>query len=149
MTVLLIRKLAKEIAGQFYEEADGGSLWGDDPHRSSRFRDAYPTVRDFLRGFARCQANFSPVLGADGHPLDKKYFRVKGSDRWWKIETPGWHYQVEIARQRLVQMLSDNTVSPHEKNEIADALIEENRRATSPQAQALLQRRLAGKVQVN
>jgi hypothetical protein len=149
MTVMMIRKLAKEIAGMFYEQADGGALWGDDPERSPMFRDTFPTVGDFLRGYQRCAANFCPVLGPDGQPVEKIYFRVQGSDRWWKIGTPGWHYHVEVARQRLVQMLTEPDVSQHEKRAIADALIEENARATSPQARSLLQRRLAGKVQVN
>lgn len=143
----MIRKLAKDIAGEFHTQAS--DRWADDPERSARFRDTYPETRDYLRGYQRCAANFRPVMGPDGQPVDKAYFRVKGSDRWWKIDRPGWQFFVEVARLRLVEMLSDNMVSDHEKRAIADALIEENQRATSPHAQSLLQRRIAGKTQVN
>ncbi len=151
MTVMLVRQMAKELAGIFFEQADGGRLWSDtkeEHERSARFRDTFPTLSDFMKGFERRTENFAPELDEEGNP-PFGYFRVENSDRWWKVGTPGWHYHVEHARKVLATMLNNPTVSDHEKTVISEALIEENRRATSPQAQQLLQRRMAGKTQIN
>lgn len=156
MTVQLIRHHAKEMAGRFYEESTQGGVdefatTPDERSRSQLFRDAYPTLKDYMKGFRRLPANGSPVLGPDGQTLEKKYFRVEGSDRWWMLDRPGWHYFVEHARAYLATCLrpENTTYTPHEKNEIAAALIEEHNRATAPHAQKLLARRLAGKAQMN
>ena len=152
MTVLLIRQMAKELAGCFYEAADGGRYWGDSPDeraRTSAFRDTYPTLSDFMKGYQRCHETFAPLLDSEGKP-PLGYFRVEGSDRWWKKDRPGWHYHVEHARKLLASRLSDPSFTQHEKNAIAEALIEENARATDPrQSEQVLQRRLAGKTQIN
>lgn len=152
MTVLLVRRVAKELASIFWDQADSGRMWADtreEHERSKRFRDTYPTVKNYLQGFQRCQADFAPLLDKEGNP-PFGYFRVEGSDRWWKKDRPGWHYFVEQARKRLATMLNDPTVSQHEKEAIAEALIEENRRATDPaQSEQVLQRRMAGKTQIN
>lgn len=171
MTVLLIRKRAKDIAGEFYEE--GSSNWDDlgwqnsvwwrreieagridaammpteaqtanMRARSKIFRETYPSVKDYLRGYQRMSPNFIPPTDIDGKPL-RSYFRVEHSDRWWKIDTPGWMTHVETARQQLAQMLnmSDGVVTPHEKRVISDALIEDyNRSVGSPNASNVHQR---------
>lgn len=152
MTVLLVRRMAKELAGIFYEQADSGRLWSDtkaEHARSVAFRDAYPTLSDFMKGYQRCREDFAPVLDAEGKP-PFGYFRVEHSDRWWKLDRPGWHYHVESARAVLATMLNNPTVSDHEKSVISEALIEENRRATDPdRSEKVLQRRMAGKTQIN
>lgn len=155
MTVMMIRVLAKELAGKFFEEADGGGgggMWSDtaaEHARSKAFRDTYPTLSDFLKGFQRCRSDFAPELDAEGNP-PFGYFRVQGSDRWWKKDRPGWHYHVEHARKLLASQLNDPAFSQHEKEAIAAALIEENSRATDPQqSEQVLQRRMAGKTQIN
>ena len=155
MTVLLIRRMAKDLASIFYEEADSGRLWSDtreEHQRSKRFRETYPTLSDYLKGYQRCQPGFSPEMDEHGRP-PFGYFRVAGSDCWWKVDRPGWQYFVEQARQALATMLNNPTVSQHEKNTIAEALIEHNRRAQiakeKGEVQQLLQRRQAGKTQIN
>lgn len=152
MTVLLVRKMAKDLAGVFYTEADGGRLWSDtaEEHaRTQRFRDTYPTLNDYLNGYQRCQVTFAPVLDAEGNP-PFGYFRVEHSDRWWKIDRPGWMYFVEQARQTLATMLRNPTISDHEKKVISDALIKDYNRAVDPQqSEKVLQRRMAGKTQIN
>jgi hypothetical protein len=148
----MIRQMAKELAGIFYEEADSGRMWSDtaeEHQRSKRFRDTYPTVKDYLKGFQRCREDFAPLLDAEGQP-PFGYFRLEGSDRWWKKDRPGWQYFVEQAVQTLATMLNNPTVSQYEKNTIAEALIENNARATDPaQSEQVLQRRRAGKTQIN
>jgi hypothetical protein len=151
MTVMLVRKMAKDLAGIFYEEADSGRLWSDtreEHERSKRFRDTYPTLSDYMKGYQRCSETFAPELDAEGNP-PFGYFRVEGSDRWWKLDRPGWMYFVEQARTTLATMLNNPTVSDHEKSVIAEALIEENNRATSGKGEQVLQRRMAGKTQIN
>lgn len=152
MTVMLVRKMAKDLAGCFYEEADSGRLWSDtkEEHaRSVAFRDAYPTLSDFMKGYQRCREDFAPVLDADGKP-PLGYFRVEFSDRWWKLDRPGWHYHVENARTVLATMLNNPTISDHEKKVISDALIEDYNRAADPlKSETVLQRRMAGKTQIN
>ncbi len=155
MTVMLIRQMAKELAGIFYTEADSGRLWSDtkaEHARSQAFRDTYPTLDSYLKGYQRCQASFAPILDAEGNP-PIGYFRVEFDDRWWKIDKPGWHYFVDQAKQTLATMLNNPTVSAHEKTVISDALIEENERALKAKerggVEQLLQRRMAGKTQIN
>ena len=152
MTVMLVRQMAKELAGIFFEQADSGRMWSDtkeEHERSRRFRDTYPTLSDYMKGYQRCQPDFGPVLDTDGNP-PVGYFRVEHSDRWWKLDRPGWHYFVEHARTTLATMLNNPTVSPHEKTVISEALIEDYNRAADPkQSEKLLQRRMAGKTQIN
>lgn len=152
MTVLLVRRMAKELASVFYTQADGGRLWSDtkEEHaRTQRFRDTYPSLSDYLKGYQRCIDEFAPVLDAEGNP-PFGYFRVEHSDRWWKVDRPGWHYFVEQARTALATMLNNPTVSDHEKKVISDALIEDYNRAADPlKSETVLQRRMAGKTQIN
>ena len=151
MTVMLIRKMAKELASIFFTEADSGRLWADSKEehaRSRRFRETYPTLSDYLKGFQRCRPDFCPDLDADGKP-SLGYFRVEGSDCWWKVSEPGWWYFVDQAKETLATMLNNPTVSDHEKHVIADALIEERERSNSQESRQLLQRRMAGKTQIN
>lgn len=120
MTERTIRTLAKEYAGMFYTEA-AGDLFGSDPAgraRSKRFRETYPTLRDYIRGIQ--------------HMPD-------GSTR---IDKPGWLYFVVIARQRMAQMLGDPHVHQNVKEGIMKALLEEHQKSTSPKAVELLQRKL-------
>jgi hypothetical protein len=144
--------MAKELASIFWEQADDGHMWADtkdERERSARFRDTYPTLKNYLQGYQRCQADFAPLLDEHGDP-PFGYFRVERSDRWWKKDRPGWHYFVEQAVTTLATMLNNPTVSQHEKEAIAEALIEHNARATDPQqSEQVLQRRMAGKTQIN
>lgn len=122
MTERTIRNLAKELASTFYEEA-GGDLFGPAPEdraRSKRFRETYPTREHYLKGYQ---------VGTDG--------RIK-------IDQPGWKYFVTLARARMVQMLSQPGTSQSVKDGIYKALLEEHNKSTSPVAQEVLQRRLAG-----
>lgn len=119
MTERTIRHIAKELAGVFYEQA-GGDLFGTAPadrERSKRFRQTYPTLKDFMRGIQH---------------------RPDGSKN---IDKPGWLFFVHMARARAVNMLTDPNVSESLKEGIMKALIEENQKATGPNAKSLLQRR--------
>jgi hypothetical protein len=151
MTTTVVRRLAKELAGIFYEQADSGRLWSDtreEHERSKRFRDTYPTLSDYLKGFQRCQESFAPMLDAEGKP-PLGYFRVEFSDRWWKLDRPGWQYFIEQARTTLATMLRNPTVSDHEKTVISEALIKEYNQSVSGKSEKVLQRRMAGKTQIN
>jgi hypothetical protein len=122
MTERTIRILAKELASTFYTEA-GGDLFGTAPEdraRSKRFRETYPTLEHYLKGY-----------------------QVR-TDGTIKIDRAGWTYFVSLARARMVQMLQDNTVSDKVKEGIYKALLEEHAKSTSPAAQAVLQRKLNG-----
>lgn len=152
MTSLVVRRMAKELAGIFFEAADSGRMWSDtkeEHERSKRFRDTYPTLSDYMKGYQRCSASFAPELDAEGNP-PFGYFRVEHSDRWWKLDRPGWQYFVEQARTTLATMLRNPTVSEHEKKVISDALIADYEKAVDPkQSEKVLQRRMAGKTQIN
>lgn len=122
MTERTIRTLAKELASIFYTEA-GGDLFGTAPEdraRSKRFRETFPTLEHYLKGYQ---------VSKDG--------RIK-------TDQPGWKYHVTLARARLVQMLQDPMIKPGVKEGIYKALLEEHDKSTSPVAQELLQRRLDG-----
>ena len=80
MTVMLIRRVAKDLAGADYEE-----------DHSPRFRKLWPDVKTFI-GRA-------------------------------------WPMYVEAARAVLTSMLNRKDVPQSQKDEIADALIEDNNRA--------------------
>lgn len=91
----LIKEQAIQLAGAFYER-----------NRSNKFRRAYPTVQHYLGGTqVMVNSNFEPV-------------RIK-------IVPKGWMHHVVLARRLLVEMLKqpDGVVTPHMKDEIADALI--------------------------
>lgn len=120
MTERTIRTLAKELASVFYTEA-GGDMFGkamEDRQRSKRFRETYPTLEHFLKGYQ---------VGGGG---------------WIKQDQPGWKYFITLARARMVQMLQENGHSQSAKEGIYKALLEEHQKSTSPRAQELLQRRL-------
>lgn len=160
MTVMLIRQMAKELAGVFYEEADGGRLFSDtseEHQRSKAFRDTYPTIKDFEQGNQRCRADFAPILDAEGNP-PLGYFRVEHSDRWWKKDRPGWQHFVEKARTVLATRLRDPSMSEHEKHVISEALIEDYNRSVksaqgNPADQRVIekvnQRRMTARNQLN
>jgi hypothetical protein len=152
MTVLLIRKMAKELAGMFWSEADGGRLFSDtsEEHaRSKAFRDTYPTIKDFMQGNQRCRADFAPMLDEEGNP-PLGYFRVEHSDRWWKKDRPGWQHFVEKARTVLATRLRDPSMSEHEKHVVSEALIEDyNRSVRSQQAEKVNQRRMTARNQLD
>lgn len=125
MTERTVRMLAKELAGVFYEQA-GGDLFGtgpEDRERSKRFRETFPTWEHYKKGYA---------VGADG--------KVHQTH-------PGWVFFVDLARKRLVQMLGDPT-KKHLHENIYQALIEEQTKATSPAAMEVLQRRIGNAVQI-
>lgn len=120
MTERTIRTLAKELASIFYTEA-GGDMFGkalEDQQRSKRFRETYPTLEHFLKGYQ---------VGKDG--------RIKQ-------DQPGWKYFITLARARMVQMLQNSMTRDGVKDGIYKALLEEHQKSTSPRAQDLLQRRL-------
>ena len=87
-----IRDLATELAGIFY-----------DGNRSVKFRKAYPTLKDYMRGREH---------QSDGRILHR---------------VPGWRHHVKLAREMLVRMLGmpDARVSPEMKMRIYDAIIED------------------------
>lgn len=87
-----IRNLAKDLAGKFYEF-----------ERSAKFRAAFPTYKDYLKG---------------------RWHQPDGSV---KQHTPGWLHHVALARKVLVMMLgrSDAQVSPAMKERIFDAILED------------------------
>jgi hypothetical protein len=85
-------------------------------NRTPGFRIAFPTFRDYIRG---------------------QWHRTDGSII---IDKPGWLYFVEPARKMLVHMLTRKDVHENLKASIMDALIEENAKATSPQARQLFQK---------
>lgn len=122
MTERTIRSVAKELASEFYTQA-GGDLFKDDPERSKRFRETYPTLTHYLKGYQ---------VGRDG--------RIKQ-------DQPGWKYFVTLARARLVQILQDPT-KKHLHTAIYKALLEEHEKSTSPAAQEILQRRLNGGIAI-
>ena len=152
MTVLLVRQMAKDLAAMFFEQADSGQMFSDtkeEHERSARFRDTYPTLSDYMKGFQRCRSDFAPLLDAEGNP-PFGYFRVEHSDRWWKKDRPGWQYFVEKARQVLATQLRDPSMSDHEKNTISKALIEDyNRSVKSQAAEKVTQRRTTARNQLN
>lgn len=124
MTERTIRILAKELAGVFYEQA-GGDMFGTSPadrERSKRFRQTYPTLEHYRKGY-----------------------QVR-PDGTIKQDQPGWKYFVTLARARMVQMLSDPKLGQSIRGGIYKALLEEHEKSTSPAAQELLQRRLNGQV---
>jgi hypothetical protein len=96
MTERTIRAMAKELAGIFYED-----------NRSPRFRKAFPTLKDYMRGLWH---------QPDGDIL---------------IKEPGWTHHIELARKLLTNMLGrpDGEVSTLMKERIYEALIEEHNKA--------------------
>jgi len=122
MTERSIRSVAKRLASEFYTEASkehGSAL--HDQQRSAAFRATYPTLRHYIRGM-----------------------QVK-KDGTINIDRPGWLYFVDIARKRMVQMLTDPTIHQNVKDGIMAALLEEHQKSTSPKAVSLLQRRMGDK----
>lgn len=121
MTERTIRTLAKKLASEFYTESAGDTFGHtlEDRMRSKRYRQTYPTLEHFLKGY-QVQTNGKI-----------------------KQDKPGWQYFVTLARARMVQVLqtsNNDTV----KEGIYKALLEEHDKSTSPVAQELLQRRLDG-----
>lgn len=78
--------------------------------RSPKFRAAFPTVKAYLMGH---------------------WHKPDGSIEYSK---PGWMHHVVLARKLLTLMLgqSDERVSPHMKNTIYEALLDEHEAATNP-----------------
>ena len=92
-----------------------GAFYED--NRSPGFRKTFPTLKAYMRG--QWHQNGDIVLNK-----------------------PGWMYHIDLARKLLGAMLSqpDSRVSPIMKERIYEALLEENAKATSPQAKKVLQR---------
>ena len=116
MTVILISRTAKELAGAFYEQ-----------ERTPMFRRAYPTAQDYIYGRAhyrdgRVGPVRNPVTGAP--------------------EPPPWTQFVQAAREQLVKMLSDNTVSDHLKARIHEQLVEHAIRGSKAGARRVVQTNL-------
>lgn len=128
-TPLLIRHMAKELAGTFYSEAEGQSMvFGSelmDRRRSKAFRDTYPTWEHY---------KFGIQVGID---------RLTGKQAY-KIDRPAWHYFVGLARKLLVKKLGDPAYPEHKKEVIYEALMQDNKNRNKPVAQELLQRRFDG-----
>ncbi len=108
MTVQLIRRTAKELAGAFYEQN----------YRSKAFRQAFPSVRDYLAG-----TRHRP----DGTIVQRD---------------PGWMHFVQAAKGILATSLRDGTMSNHEKERISEQLIEEANRGMKANARRILQANL-------
>ena len=87
-------------------------------NRSIGFRRTFPTLKAYMRG--QWHQNGDIILNK-----------------------PGWMYHIDLARKLLGVMLSqpDSRVSPVMKERIYEALLEENSKATSPQAKKVLQRK--------
>lgn len=122
MTERTIRNVARELAGAFYEQS-AGDLFGtapEDRERSRRFRETYPTWEHYKTGV-----------------------QVLPNGRT-RQDQAGWIYFISLARARMVQMLSQPGISQSVKDGIYKALLEEHDKSTSPAAQEVLQRRLAG-----
>lgn len=110
MTHRQIKHLAKELAGQFYEEETSTKPDLERNKRSLRFRKAFPKVKDYLMGHQ--------------HNPDGTVTYTK----------PGWMHHIVLARKLLTLMLgqSDARVSPFMKEQIYDALLEEHEQSTNP-----------------
>ena len=87
-----------------------------DENRSEGFRRTFPTLKAYMRG--------------QWHKPDGEVLITK----------PGWVYHIDLARKVLASMLTKSSVSDVMKQRIYDALLEENEKAHSPQAQKALQR---------
>lgn len=108
MTVQLIRRTAKELAGAFYEQGV----------RSDMFRRAFPTVQDFLAG------------------------RAHRKDGTIEMQDPNWWQFVDLAKQTLVQMLTDKSIHENLKTPIYEALLEEAARGSKPNTKVVAQSNL-------
>lgn len=86
-----------------------GSFY-EENKRSPQFRATFPTVKAYLLGH---------------------WHKPDGSVEYTK---PGWMHHVVLARKLLTLMLGqpDARVSPHMKETIYDALLEEHDQATNP-----------------
>ena len=91
-----------------------GAFYED--NRSEAFRKTFPTLKSYMRG---------------------QWHTPEGDII---INKPGWMYHIDLARKLLVVMLGDHRVSEHMKERIYDALIEDYKKATSPNAKKVLQR---------
>lgn len=107
----MTERTVKEMAKEL-----AGAFYED--NRSEAFRKAFPTLKAYMRG---------------------QWHQPNGDI---KIDKPGWMYHVDMARKVLTAMLGqpDATISPAMKERIYDALIEEHRQATAPQAKTVTQR---------
>jgi hypothetical protein len=106
VTERTIRMLAKQMAGAFYE----GS-------RSGRFREG----EDLVDVFFVKQTGIGPVECSKKVPLREAFPNAKAYvEGYW----PHWY---DAARLALVNMLAapDGRITPHMKDGIADALIED------------------------
>ena len=126
MTERTIRSVAKRLASEFYTQSAGDTFGTapEDRERSKRFRQTYPTLEHYLKGYQ---------VRPDGKI---------------KIDRPGWTYFISLARARMVQMLANSATSATIKEAIYKALLEEHEKSTSPAAQEVLQRRLNGGVAI-
>lgn len=93
-----------------------GAFYED--NRSPGFRQTFPTLKAYMRG--------------QWHKPTGEIFITK----------PGWIYHVDLAIKVLGTMLGkpDAVVSPHMKETIAAALIDNHNRATGPMARKTGQR---------
>lgn len=87
-------------------------------YRSKAFRESFPTVKDYLTG------------------------RRHWPNGQIKQVDPGWVHFVQAAKGMLATSLQDKNMSEHEKEAIADALIEEAHRGSRLQARRVLQSNL-------
>lgn len=87
-------------------------------NRTTGFRRAFPTLKAYMRG---------------------QWYQPNGDV---KIDKPGWVHHIALAKKILTTMLSqsDAVVSPHVKERIYDALLDEHSRSTSQRAKQVTQR---------
>lgn len=74
--------------------------------RSEMFRRAFPKASDFIHG------------------------RAHRRDGSVELQDPNWWQFVDLAKEQLAKMLTDESVSQHLKDRIEDALIENATRGT-------------------
>lgn len=129
-----ISHLARELAGQFYEfvraredsgervqiEQRGRILLRVDP---KAFAKTYPTVKDYLAGRRHGRMRRTP---------DGCVFHVE--DGAARLDTPGWLFWYDMARQMLVATLANEGTHEHIKQGIAAALIEDREKQLKQQA---------------
>lgn len=124
MTERIVRMLAKENAGAFYEQK-----------RSKEFREGGQLVvayRDWTMPDGRVVERPCKIPFSAAFPTVQHYVRA-----WWP------HF-VELAVKQLAAMLAmpDGRISPHLKEQIGDALREHYARSRMPGAQCVHQQTL-------
>ena len=135
LTERTIRSLAKELAGKFYEMNVDAEARGEKVHMRMRgrtmqtiepglFRKSFPTAKDYIVGRR---------YGVIQH-LPNGVVRWVDTEGRWTQDTPGWSHWYDAARQQLVAMLNEGSVSDHMKECIMAALVEDREQQLKAEA---------------